>query len=103
MALEAKRHGIKALGVEGDKGAEWILVDLADVVVHVMMPEIRAFYALEKLWSVGSSERSVQDADTETIGMRIHLLAVGTRMPAWVNAGLGRNVLGSEPLALQCE
>lgn len=63
VALEAKRHGIKALGVEGDKGAEWILVDLADVVVHVMMPEIRAFYALEKLWSVGNSEQSVQDAD----------------------------------------
>ena len=63
VALEAKRHGVKALGVEGDKGAEWILVDLADVVVHVMMPEIRAFYALEKLWSVGNSEQSVQDAD----------------------------------------
>ena len=64
VALEAKRHGVTALGVEGDKGAEWILVDLADVVVHVMMPEIRAFYALEKLWSVGNSEQSVQDADT---------------------------------------
>lgn len=63
VALEAKRHGVTALGVEGDKGAEWILVDLADVVVHVMMPEIRAFYALEKLWSVGNSEQSVQDAD----------------------------------------
>ena len=63
VALEAKRHGVTALGVEGDKGAEWILVDLADVVVHVMMPEIRAFYALEKLWSVGNSEQSVQDTD----------------------------------------
>ena len=63
VALEAKRHGVPALGVEGDKGAEWILVDLADVVVHVMMPEIRAFYALEKLWSVGSSEQAQQDAD----------------------------------------
>jgi ribosome-associated protein len=50
---EAKKIGVKALGVEGDKGAEWILVDLADVVVHVMLPEIREFYALEKLWSVG--------------------------------------------------
>ena len=64
VAMEAKRHGVTALGVEGDKGAEWILVDLADVVVHVMMPEIRAFYALEKLWSVGNSEQSVQDTDT---------------------------------------
>ncbi len=56
VALEAKKHGVKALGVEGDKGSEWILVDLADVVVHVMMPEIREFYALEKLWSVGSRQ-----------------------------------------------
>ena len=64
VALEAKKHGVPALGVEGDKGAEWILVDLADVVVHVMMPEIRAFYALEKLWSVGSSEPAQQDAES---------------------------------------
>ena len=63
VTQEAKRHGVTALGVEGDKGAEWILVDLADVVVHVMMPEIRAFYALEKLWSVGNSEQSAQDAE----------------------------------------
>lgn len=64
VALEAKKHGVPTLGVEGDKGAEWILVDLADVVVHVMMPEIRAFYALEKLWSVGSSEPAQQDAES---------------------------------------
>ena len=64
VALEAKQHGVAALGVEGDKGAEWILVDLADVVVHVMMPEIRAFYALEKLWSVGSGEPAQQDAES---------------------------------------
>jgi len=62
VALQAKQHGVPALGVEGDKGAEWILVDLGDVVVHVMMPEIRAFYALEKLWSVGSSDTAQQDA-----------------------------------------
>lgn len=65
VALEAKKHGVSALGVEGDKGAEWILVDLADVVVHVMMPEIREFYALEKLWSVGSSRQSPRDTDTD--------------------------------------
>ena len=63
VTQEAKRHGVTALGVEGDKGAEWILVDLADVVVHVMMPEIRSFYALEKLWSVGNSDQSTQNVD----------------------------------------
>ena len=53
VALQAKQHGYQPLGIEGDNTAEWVLVDLADVVVHVMMPEIRDFYALEKLWSVG--------------------------------------------------
>jgi len=53
VVLEAKQHGFDALGVEGENGSDWILVDLADVVVHIMMPEIRDFYALEKLWSVG--------------------------------------------------
>ena len=53
VVLESKNKGYKPLGVEGEDVAEWVLVDLADVVVHVMMPEIRDFYALEKLWSVG--------------------------------------------------
>jgi len=53
VALQAKQHGYKPLGIEGENAAEWVLVDLADVVVHVMLPEIRDFYALEKLWSVG--------------------------------------------------
>lgn len=53
VALQAKQHGYKPLGIEGENAAEWVLVDLADVVVHVMLPKIRDFYALEKLWSVG--------------------------------------------------
>jgi ribosome-associated protein len=61
VAQEAKQLGVNTPGVEGDKGSEWILIDLFDVVVHVMMPETRAFYALEKLWSVGSPAASGQD------------------------------------------
>lgn len=43
-------HGVRPLGVEGTEQAEWILVDLVNVVVHIMLPSSRQFYDLEKLW-----------------------------------------------------
>jgi len=45
-----KAHGVRPLGSEGEQAAEWILVDLGDVVVHIMQPAVRQFYQLERLW-----------------------------------------------------
>ncbi|MCC7517191.1 MAG: ribosome silencing factor [Pseudomonadales bacterium] len=56
-ATEAKKQGMPTMGIEGMDVGEWVLADFGDVVLHVMQPEVRSFYELEKLWLVpGSSE-----------------------------------------------
>lgn len=55
----AKHAGCPPLGVEGERGSEWLLVDLTDVVVHVMLPRARSFYNLEKIWAVDPEPASV--------------------------------------------
>ena len=57
VVMEAKKAGHPPIGVEGEIDGEWMLVDLADVVVHVMQPQIRKFYDLENLWQVDLSRQ----------------------------------------------
>lgn len=58
LVVKAKAAGCPPLGVEGQAQAEWVLVDLNDVIVHLMLPKTRAFYNLEKLWEASKVQRS---------------------------------------------
>ncbi len=61
VVMKAKDRGHQPLGVEGEQQGDWILVDLNDVLVHVMLPKTRDFYNLEKLWKIsGSARRAAQ-------------------------------------------
>ena len=56
VSMEAKRVGMVVLGIEGKQQSEWALVDLGEVVVHLMTEKTRDFYKLEKLWSTEEDE-----------------------------------------------
>jgi len=52
VADQSREAGHRPAGIEGEEGSEWVLLDLHDVLVHVMLPRVREFYNLEKLWSM---------------------------------------------------
>lgn len=62
---KAKAAGRQPLGVEGKESGEWVLVDLGDIVVHVMQPATRQFYDLERLWQSAESRRAQQQQPAE--------------------------------------
>lgn len=63
VLMELKAKGLQPIGTEGSDAAEWVLVDVGDVVVHVMMPDTRAFYDLEKLWQPLADDEQQDNAD----------------------------------------
>jgi len=63
VSIKAKEAGLDIIGIEGKGSAEWVLVDLNDVIVHVMLAKTRDFYQLEKLWEADdANDKTVEEA-----------------------------------------
>ena len=59
---KAKQAGYRPHGVEGEQDGDWVLIDLSEVIVHVMLPRVREFYGLEKLWDITLTKRAAARA-----------------------------------------
>jgi ribosome-associated protein len=58
VVVKVKQLGCDVYGTEGEKEGEWVLVDLGDIIVHVMQPGVRDYYNLEQLWGAAENRRS---------------------------------------------
>ena len=65
LADKCKKAGTPAMGIEGEEQAEWVLVDMGDIVAHIMMPSARQFYDLERLWEATADALVDTVEDTE--------------------------------------
>ncbi len=57
---KAKEAGYRPHGLEGDQDGDWVLIDLSEMIVHVMLPRVREFYGLEKLWDMSLTKRAAR-------------------------------------------
>ena len=57
LVERTKAAGFRPHGVEGQQDSDWVLIDLNDMIVHVMLPRVREFYGLEKLWDITATKR----------------------------------------------
>jgi ribosome-associated protein len=57
---KAKEAGFRPHGVEGQQDGDWVLIDLSEMIVHVMLPRVREFYGLEKLWDMTATKRAAR-------------------------------------------
>ena len=57
---KTKEAGFRPHGVEGQQDSDWVLIDLNEMIVHVMLPRVREFYGLEKLWDITAAKRAAR-------------------------------------------
>ena len=57
---KTKEAGFRPHGVEGQQDGDWVLIDLSEMIVHVMLPRVREFYGLEKLWDITATKRAAR-------------------------------------------
>ena len=57
---KTKEAGFRPHGVEGQQDSDWVLIDLSEMIVHVMLPRVREFYGLEKLWDITATQRAAR-------------------------------------------
>jgi ribosome-associated protein len=64
VAEKSREAGRRPSGIEGEDGSEWVLLDLQDVLVHVMLPRVREFYNLEKLWCLSPATEKTANSES---------------------------------------